>query len=75
MSSDLERAFASARSVLANVTPDQLANPTPCQSWAVRDLINHFVGNAGWFALSVNAGVAPAVPDTDFTTGVFVLVL
>jgi uncharacterized protein (TIGR03086 family) len=69
MSTDLERAFAGARSVLANVTPDQLSNPTPCQSWQVRDLINHFVGNSGWFAVSVNTGVAPAPPETDFTTG------
>jgi len=69
MSTDLERAFASARSVLANVTPDQLDNPTPCRSWQVRDLINHLVGNAGWFAVAVNTGVAPPPPDGDFTTG------
>ena len=69
MSTDLERAFASARSVLAQVTPDQLSNPTPCRSWQVRDLINHLVGNAGWFAVVMNTGVAPAPPETDFTTG------
>jgi uncharacterized protein (TIGR03086 family) len=71
---DLERAFASARSVLANVTPDQLSDPTACQSWQVRDLINHFVGNSGWFAVSVNTGVAPAPPETDFTVGNMVAV-
>jgi len=66
---NLERAFASTRSVLANVTPDQLANPTPCQSWQVRDLINHFVGVSGWSADATNTGVAPPAPDTDFTAG------
>jgi uncharacterized protein (TIGR03086 family) len=66
---NLERAFASTRSVLAHVTADQLTNPTPCQSWAVRDLINHFVGVSGWSGVTVNAGVAPAPPETDFTTG------
>jgi uncharacterized protein (TIGR03086 family) len=65
----LERAFASTRSVLAHVTPDQLSNPTPCQSWQVRELINHIVGVSFWFADTVNTGTAPAVPDTDFTAG------
>lgn len=66
---NLERAFASTRSVLANVTPDQLSNATPCQSWQVRELINHFVGVSGWFAVTVNEGVAPPPPETDFTAG------
>src|SRR5689334_18753667 len=66
---NLERAFASTRSVLANVTADQLSAPTPCQSWQVRDLINHFVGVTFWFAETVNTGTAPAPPTTDFTDG------
>ncbi len=65
----LERAFASTRSVLANVTPDELSNPTPCQSWQVRELINHIIGVSFWFADTVNTGIAPAPPDTDFTRG------
>ncbi|HEV7525259.1 MAG TPA: TIGR03086 family metal-binding protein [Acidimicrobiia bacterium] len=66
---DLERAFATTRSVLANVTSDQLSNPTPCQSWNVRDLINHFVGVSRWCAEAANSGVASAPPTTDFTIG------
>jgi len=66
---NLERAFASTRSVLVNVTPDQLTNPTPCRSWQVRDLINHFVGVSGWCAEATNTGVAPPPPETDFTAG------
>jgi uncharacterized protein (TIGR03086 family) len=66
---NLERAFASTRSVLANVTADQLSASTPCQSWVVRDLINHFVGVTFWFAVTVNTGTAPAPPTTDFTAG------
>jgi uncharacterized protein (TIGR03086 family) len=30
--------------VLANVTADQLAAPTPCSEWTVGDLIEHVVG-------------------------------
>ena len=40
----LASAMAATRAVLANVTDDQLANPTPCASWDVRTLVNHFVG-------------------------------
>ena len=66
---DLERAFASTRSVLANVGADQLSSPTPCQSWQVRDLINHVVGVSLWCAETANTGVAPPTPETDFTLG------
>jgi uncharacterized protein (TIGR03086 family) len=65
----LERAFASTRSVLAGVRPDQLDLPTPCESWDVRALINHVVGGPFYFAGSVNAGVHPERADVDYTTG------
>jgi len=71
---NLERAFASTRSVLANVTPDQLSNPTPCQSWQVRELVNHLVGVSLWCAETANTGAAPPPPETDFTTGDMVAV-
>ena len=66
---NLERAFADTRAVLANVTPDQLDNPTPCRSWHVRELINHVVGGSFWFAGTVNNGVAPEPAETDYTAG------
>ena len=40
----LEQAIAATRQVLAEVTADQLDDPTPCSSWSVRELINHIVG-------------------------------
>lgn len=66
---NLERAFASTRTVLAGVSADDLSRPTPCQSWQVRELVNHVVGGSFWFADAVNCGVAPAPPETDFTGG------
>ena len=33
-----------ARGVLANVTPDQLGDPTPCKDWNVGQLIDHLIG-------------------------------
>lgn len=69
---NLERAFAVARGVLANVKPDQYDDPTPCASWDVRRLLSHYVGASYWFAASVNAGVSPegdATEATDYTQG------
>lgn len=43
-----ERAQAVFADVLAQVTDDDLATPTPCVDWTVTDLIDHVVeGNQG----------------------------
>jgi uncharacterized protein (TIGR03086 family) len=55
----LARAFAMTRELLADVGESDYARPTPCASWTVRDLANHIVEGANWFALCVNAGKAP----------------
>jgi len=65
----LARAFASTRAVLSTVKPDQLDLPTPCASWNVRSLINHFVGTARW-AADMIAGAA-GTPDADYAAGDF----
>src|SRR5262245_23737496 len=66
----LEQAFASTRAVLENVKTDQLDDPTPCQSWKVRDLIGHILGGAEGFAASMNAGeAADGQGQTDYTQG------
>ena len=64
----LSRAFASTRTVLAKVVPGQLAAPTPCVSWDVRALINHFVGSARWGA-SAAMGTGHEVVDEDYAAG------
>jgi uncharacterized protein (TIGR03086 family) len=66
---NLARAFASTRSILANVKPDQLDLPTPCKSWTVKELINHIVGGAHFFGISTEAGEAPQQDDKDWTDG------
>lgn len=65
----LDRAFASTRAVLAKVTADQLDAPTPCVSWDVRALINHFVGSARWAATGVAS--ARMVGNADYAAGDF----
>jgi len=46
----LARACAGTGGVLATVTSEQLADPTPCDGWLVHDLIDHIVGAADFFA-------------------------
>lgn len=66
---NLELAFAAARAVLAKVRRDQLDDPTPCASWTVRDIVNHLVGNAFYFATAVNTGASSGPGDDDYTGG------
>lgn len=65
----LERAFADARAILANIKPEQLSAPTPCQSWQVRDVINHVIGVSFFAADAMNMGTATSPSDADFSSG------
>src|SRR5271170_4911038 len=67
---ELDMALQSTLAVLAKVKPADLEAPTPCASWSVRALINHFVGTARWWA-GVLVGEAD-VTDTDYAGGDFV---
>lgn len=67
-----EQAAALAKSLLANVKPDQLDDPTPCASWKVRDLINHLVGGSYFFAAAMNGDALGDGSDApDFASGDF----
>ena len=66
----LEQAIASTRQVLAGVSAEQLDEPTPCASWAVRDLINHIVGGQRFFGSALK-GEQPA-GEVDDASGDFV---
>jgi uncharacterized protein (TIGR03086 family) len=46
----LTRAAGSTIEVLRRVRAGQMSAPTPCASWDVQALINHFVGSARWWA-------------------------
>lgn len=67
----LARACASTRAILANVRPEQLNTPTPCASWNVRALINHFVGTPRWAATAISNGREAAIADQDYADGDF----
>jgi uncharacterized protein (TIGR03086 family) len=67
---DLNRALQSTMTILAKVEPEQLAAPTPCASWDVRALINHFVGTARWWAGTVTG--AGDAAEADYAAGDYV---
>ena len=45
--------------VVDAVGPDQLANPTGCTEWSVRDVMNHIAGGSIMFAECVEQGSIP----------------
>src|ERR1700741_1284035 len=50
--------------VLAHVSPEQFATPTPCSEWTIQDLIEHVIGGNEHVAIwSGIADEAPARPD------------
>lgn len=66
----LEQAISSAKAVLAAVKPSDLDKTSPCASWKVSELINHFIGAHYWFA-SVAKGDADDGDPPDFAAGDF----
>jgi uncharacterized protein (TIGR03086 family) len=69
----LQRACDSTGTVLAAVHPADLGRPTPCALWTVRDVVNHVLASAAFFAELAEAGeVADRdEEDPDFTGGDF----
>ena len=58
----VERACASTAAVLAAVRAADFGRPTPCRSWTVKDVVNHVIGSAAWYAGLAEEG---AVADRD----------
>ena len=55
--------------VVGKVRPDQMANATPCADFTVRDVFNHMIGGATFFAAQFRGEMPPDMPDdgTDVT--------
>jgi uncharacterized protein (TIGR03086 family) len=55
----MQRVVDTTTAVIDKTTDEQLSNQTLCTEWTVRDLINHMVGGATMFAVSVEEGSVP----------------
>jgi len=55
----LSRALDQAGAIIAKVTPDQAALPTPCSAWDVRALVNHVVQDVRMFTASAGGTARP----------------
>ncbi|MDQ1426491.1 MAG: hypothetical protein QOD72_3989 [Acidimicrobiaceae bacterium] len=64
----LDQAVTTARSVIADVKPDQLDTQSPCASWKLADVINHVIGGHHFFAALVS-GEPPQREAPDFAAG------
>ena len=47
------KATARGCEVMAGVSVDQLARPTPCTEWSVQDLIDRMVGSTGYLTAAL----------------------
>lgn len=70
MECPLNQALQNTLAILANVRPRDLDAPTPCASWDVRALVNHFVGTSRWWAGAIT-GDGDAT-EADYASGDFV---
>jgi uncharacterized protein (TIGR03086 family) len=55
--------------IIGNIRPDQLDNPTPCEGWAVRDVLQHMVGGATTFAYLFRCEGPPDLSGRDLLDG------
>lgn len=65
-----KQAIRSARAVLDEVRPSDMAKQTPCASWKVSELINHMIG-AEYFFIGGMKGEMPSGDAPDFASGDF----
>jgi uncharacterized protein (TIGR03086 family) len=52
----MQRVIELTGSVVDRIEPEQLDNPSPCEAWSVRDVLNHVTAGAEVFAICVRDG-------------------
>jgi uncharacterized protein (TIGR03086 family) len=56
-------ALAATRAIVAGIGAEQWGNPTPCEEWDVRTVVNHVVGGNWWAAELAAGATIPEVGD------------
>jgi len=65
----MHRVITETTRVVENIEPAQLDNPSPCDEWTVRDVLNHITGGATMFGLCVRDGNVPDEKLGELMTG------
>lgn len=65
----MQRVIAVTGAVVDNIEPQQLDDPSPCDAWTVREVLNHITGGAEMFALCVREGSVPEAALGELMTG------
>lgn len=52
----MQRVIELTGSVVDRIEPEQLDDPSPCEAWTVRDVLNHVTAGAEMFAICVRDG-------------------
>jgi uncharacterized protein (TIGR03086 family) len=65
----MSKVIAETKRVVDGIEPSQLENPTPCEAWTVRDVLNHVIGGAEMFGISVREGSVPDEKLQELMTG------
>ena len=47
---DMRGSVSILQKAIDGVTPSQMSDPSPCEGWTVRDVVNHVTGGADMFA-------------------------
>ena len=55
----INRVLGETNRIVGGIEPSQLDNPTPCEGWSVRDVLNHITGGADMFAIAASEGKVP----------------
>ncbi|MFI5053725.1 MAG: TIGR03086 family metal-binding protein [Acidimicrobiia bacterium] len=65
----MSKVIKETKRVVGNIEPSQLDNPSPCEAWTVRDVLNHITGGAEMFGLCVRDGDVPDSKLGELMTG------
>jgi uncharacterized protein (TIGR03086 family) len=55
----MSKVLQETQRVVDGIEPAQLDNPTPCDDWTVRDVLNHITGGARMYAIAAAEGSVP----------------
>jgi len=65
----MDKVLQETKRIVDGIEPTQLANPTPCDEWTVRDVLNHVTAGGRMFAIAAESGAVPDDQLVELITG------